>query len=385
MLGIGLAVAVLIVVLSVMNGFEYELQQRILGIVSDATITGINGPLEDWQATRVRALARDDIVAAAPFVEGQAMIAAGVTLAGVGVRGIEPELETQVSALGELMTRGSLDALGEGRFNMLIGSALASTLNVDLGDEVILLLAQAQITPAGVVPRMRSFTVVGIFEAGMYEYDRSLVFVNMPDAAVLFGTNHRASGVRLAVTDIYTAGQTATELAIDLGGGFYVSDWTRQHVNFFRSIQLTKSIMFVILSLVIGVAAFNIISTLVMVVRDKRGDIAILRSLGASPTSIMSVFASQGTLIGLIGVSFGVALALLVVSQLEPAVALLESWLSVDLLSAEVYFISDLPTQARLGEILQIAAITLVLAIAATFYPAMSAARQPPAEALRYE
>jgi len=385
MLGIGLAVAVLIVVLSVMNGFEYELQQRILGIVSDATITGINGPLEDWQATRVRALARDDVVAAAPFVEGQAMIAAGVTLAGVGVRGIEPELETQVSALGELMTRGSLDALGEGRFNMLIGSALASTLNVDLGDEVILLLAQAQITPAGVVPRMRSFTVVGIFEAGMYEYDRSLVFVNMPDAAVLFGTNHRASGVRLAVTDIYTAGQTATELAIDLGGGFYVSDWTRQHVNFFRSIQLTKSIMFVILSLVIGVAAFNIISTLVMVVRDKRGDIAILRSLGASPTSIMSVFASQGTLIGLIGVSFGVALALLVVSQLEPAVALLESWLSVDLLSAEVYFISDLPTQARLGEILQIAAITLVLAIAATFYPAMSAARQPPAEALRYE
>ena len=385
MVGIGLAVAVLIVVLSVMNGFEYELQQRILGMVSDAAITGLDGPLDDWQAVRDRALAREDVVAAAPFVEGQGVIVAGEATAGVGVRGIEPELEPAVSAIFEVLREGSIEALEAGAYNMLIGSMLADELGVGVGDRIVLLLAQGRVTPAGVFPRMRSFTVAGVFEAGMYEYDRGLTFVNMHDGARLFATDGQASGVRLAVTDIYAAGRTATELALDLGGGFYVTDWTRQHVNFFRSIQLTKTIMFVILSLVVGVAAFNIVSTLVMVVRDKRGDIAILRSYGASPFGILTIFANQGTLIGLLGTLFGVGLGLLVVSQLEGAVATFEAWFNLDLLSGEVYFISDLPAQARAGEVTQIALLALLLAVAATFYPAFSAARQAPAEALRHE
>ena len=385
MVGIGLAVAVLIVVLSVMNGFEYELQQRILGMVSDAAITGLDGPLDDWSAVRDRALAREDVVAAAPFVEGQGVIVAGEATAGVGVRGVEPRLEPEVSALADVLREGSVDALEAGSFTMLIGSMLADDLDIGVGDTVVLLLAQGRVTPAGIFPRMRSFTVAGVFEAGMYEYDRGLTFVNLDDAARLFATDGQASGVRLAVSDIYSAGRTATELALDLGGGFYVTDWTRQHVNFFRSIQLTKTIMFVILSLVIGVAAFNIVSTLVMVVRDKRGDIAILRSYGTSPLGILTIFANQGTLIGLLGTLFGVGLGLLVVSQLEAAVAAFEAWFNLDLLSGEVYFISDLPAQARSGEVAQIALLALLLAVAATVYPAFSAARQAPAEALRHE
>lgn len=385
MVGIGLAVAVLIVVLSVMNGFEYELQQRILGMVSDAAITGLDGPLDDWQVVQDRALAREDVVAAAPFVEGQGVIVAGEATAGVGVRGIEPLLEPAVSAIADVLREGSIEALEAGSFNMLIGSMLAEELRVGVGDSIVLVLAQGRVTPAGIFPRMRSFTVAGVFEAGMYEYDRGLTFVNMHDGARLFATGGQASGVRLAVTDIYAAGRTATELALDLGGGFYVTDWTRQHVNFFRSIQLTKTIMFVILSLVVGVAAFNIVSTLVMVVRDKRGDIAILRSYGASPFGILTIFANQGTLIGLLGTLFGVGLGLLVVSQLQGAVAAFEAWFNLDLLSGEVYFISDLPARAQAGEVSRIALLALLLAIAATFYPALSAARQAPAEALRHE
>ena len=385
MVGIGLAVAVLIVVLSVMNGFEYELQQRILGMVSDAAITGLDGPLDDWQAVRERALAREDVVAAAPFVEGQGVIVAGETTAGVGVRGIEPLLEPAVSVIADVLREGSIEALEAGSFNMLIGSMLAEDLGIGVGDSIVLVLAQGRVTPAGIFPRMRSFTVAGVFEAGMYEYDRGLTFVNMHDGARLFATRGQASGVRLAVTDIYAAGRTATELALDLGGGFYVTDWTRQHVNFFRSIQLTKTIMFVILSLVVGVAAFNIVSTLVMVVRDKRGDIAILRSYGASPFGILAIFANQGTLIGLLGTLFGVGLGLLVVSQLQGAVAAFEAWFNLDLLSGEVYFISDLPARAQAGEVTRIALLALLLAVAATFYPALSAARQAPAEALRHE
>jgi lipoprotein-releasing system permease protein len=385
MLGIAIAVAVLIVVLSVFNGFEAELQTRVLGMASDATITGFDGPLEDWQALREQSLGYEDIVAAAPFVEGQALAAAGETLAGISVRGIEPELERGVSNVEPMLVAGTLSALTEGSYNILIGSALADTLDVAVGDKLILLLAQGFVTPVGIAPRQRSFTVAGIFDAGMYEYDRGLAFINMRDAARLFGTRGRANGLRLAVADIYSAGQTATQLARDLGGGFYVSDWMRSNGNSFRSIQLTKGIFFVILSLVIAVAAFNIVSTLVMVVRDKRGDIAILRSIGAAPRSILAVFAMQGTLIGLLGIGCGVLLGLSVVAILEPAVQAIESWFHIDLISAEAYFISDLPTQARFVEVAQIAVLTLAITVAATLYPAFSAARQLPAEALRYE
>jgi len=389
MIGIGLAVAVLIIVLSVMNGFEHELQQRILGMVSDATISGFDVPLDDWQSMRTRALENPEITAVAPYVEGQALAVAGEALAGVTVRGVDPELERQVSNIAAITKRGDVSALTPDSYNVVIGANLATLLGVDVGDQVVLVLADGRVTPAGVMPRVRAFKVAGVFEAGMFEYDRGLVFVSFADAGKLFRTGGRATGIRLDIAGLYdartVAERTARAFANDLGKNLYVDDWTRQHYTYFRSIQLQKSIMFVILSLVIAVAAFNIVSTLMMVVRDKRGDIAILRSFGTTPRSIMAIFASQGTLIGVVGTLIGIALSLLVTWQLGNFVALLEGWLGVDLLSAEVYFLSVLPTQLRPLEVLEIAALALGLAILATFYPAFSAARQPPAEALRYE
>ena len=389
MIGIALAVAVLIVVLSVMNGFEHELQQRILGMMSDASIDGADGTIDDWPAIRTRALAQPEIEAAAPYVEGQAMAVAGEALAGISVRGVDPALEGTVSSVGSLMQTGSLSELTPGSFSIVLGTKLAETLNAKLGDKVTLVLAEARVTPAGVVPRSRPFTVVGVFAAGMYEYDRGLAFVSFDDAARLFHTEGRATGLRLGIADVYNSRKvaidTARTIANEGGGKFIVSDWTSQHSNYFRSIQLQKSIMFVILSLVIAVAAFNIVSTLMMVVRDKRGDIAILRSFGATQRSIMTLFASQGTFIGVIGTLLGVLLALLISWQLGNLVSVLEAWFHVDLLSEDVYFLAQLPTQLRWVEIAEISLLAVGLAIAATFYPAISAARQPPAEALRYE
>ncbi len=389
MIGIALAVAVLIVVLSVMNGFEHELQERVLGMVSDASISGYEAPLENWPELRERVLARDDVDAVAPYVEGQAMAVSGSALAGVIVRGIDPSLERTVSSIASVTKQGSIDALTSGSYDIVIGVNLAATLGVNVGDEITLVLAEGFVTPAGLVPRQRSFRVAGIFEAGMYEYDRGLVFTSFDDAGRLFHTGGRATGLRLAIGSVYEARDVAMAAARALvdeqAEKFYVDDWTRQHYTYFRSIQLQKTIMFVILSLVIAVAAFNIVSTLMMVVRDKRGDIAILRSFGTTPRSILTLFASQGTFIGLVGTLLGVALAVLVTWQLGNFVAAIERWFHIDLLAADVYFLSDLPTQVRLLDVVEISGLALALAIAATFYPALSAARQPPAEALRYE
>jgi lipoprotein-releasing system permease protein len=287
------------------------------------------------------------------------------------------------------MTSGELEALTPGSYNVVIGAQLATALGVEVGDEIVLVLAEGFVTAAGLAPRVRSFAVTGIFDAGMYEYDRGLVFTSFADAGRLFRTGGEATGLRLAIPDLYVARDVAMaaakELANELGIDLYVDDWTRLHYTFFRSIQLQKSMMFVILSLVIAVAAFNIVSTLMMVVRDKRGDIAILRSFGATQRSIMTLFASQGTFIGVIGTLLGVLLALLISWQLGNIVNVLQGWFGIDLLSAEVYYLEDLPTQVRPLEVMQIGGMALALAVAATFYPALSAARQPPAEALRYE
>jgi lipoprotein-releasing system permease protein len=392
MIGIGLAVAVLIIVLSIMNGFEHELQRRILGMVSDASITGYpeGEPLADWRAVRERVLERDDIEAAAPYVEGQAMAAAGAAVAGVTVRGIYPELEAGVSTIGSVMTKGSVNELAAGSFEIVIGAQLAEVLGVGVGEQITLFLAEARVTPAGLLPRNRVFTVAGVFDAGMYEYDRGLTFVSFDDAALLFRTRGEASGLRLAIPDLYNAretGRAAARQLVDrgLGANYFIDDWTQGFATFFRSIQLQKTMMFVILSLVIAVAAFNIVSTLMMVVRDKRGDIAILRSIGTTQGSVMTLFASQGTLIGLIGTVLGVLLALLFSWQLVNIVGGLQWLFDVDLLSAEVYYLDNLPTQVRPAEVAQIGGMALLLAVAATFYPALSAARAPPAEALRYE
>jgi lipoprotein-releasing system permease protein len=390
MIGIGLAVALLIIVLSVMNGFEHELQQRILGMVSDAQIMGYEGPLTDWRDVRERVLERDDVEAAAPYVEGLAMAWAGESVAGVTVRGVEPSLETSVSTIGSYIESGDLESLEPGSFNVVIGAQLATLLGVGVGDELELWLAEGRVTLAGFLPRRRTFTVSGIFDAGMYEYDRGLVFVSFDDAARLFRTGGEATGLRLAIADLYNARDVARAAArqlVDEGfaSNYSYDDWTRVHFTFFRSIQLQKTMLFVILSLVVAVAAFNIVSTLMMVVRDKRGDIAILRSVGTTQRSVMMLFASQGTLIGVIGTVLGVLLALLFCWQLGNIVDSLQWLFGVDLLSAEVYFLDNLPTQVRPLEVVQIGGMALALAVAATFYPSLSAARQPPAEALRYE
>lgn len=389
MLGIALAVAVLIIVLSVTNGFYYELQQRTLGMVSDATISAYEGQLPDWQVVRQLALERPDVRAAAPYVEGEAMIFGNGVLAGLAVRGVDPVYESAVSRIESFMTQGSLRVLEPDSFEILIGVQLAEQLGVGVGDEVVLFLAQASVTPLGIMPRRRAFTVGGMFDSGMYEYDRGLAFIDFADAAALFRTQGRATGLRLAVNDIYSAGSIVMafgrDLIRDLDGEYLVSDWSRQHAAFFRSIQISKAILAVILSLVIGVAAFNIVSTLIMVVRDKKGDIAILKSFGASARGILVLFAAQGSLIGLIGVMLGVTGGVVLALNLPAIVTSLESLLHTELFSGEAYLITDLPSRLELGEVGVIAGFAFVLSILATIYPAISAARQAPAETLRYE
>ncbi len=385
MLGIAIAVLVLIVVLSVVNGFERELRERLLAMTSHADIEGIDGRLADPDAYLASAVANPRVAAAAPYVRGQALLVAGERLSGAELRGVDPQRETEVSGVADVMTVGKLTSLAPGAFNVILGVELARELGVTTGDKVTVTLAEGRVTPAGVVPRTKRFTVSGIYRVGMYEFDRRLAFINLSDAQRLYRHQGTVTGVRLSVNEIFAAPAIVREVALQQSPMVLVSDWTRRNVNLFRSIQITKSILFVILLLVIAVAAFNIVSTLVMVVKDKQGDIAILRTVGATPSSIVRVFMTQGVVIGVVGTLAGAALGALLAANLESVVGFVESVLGIKLLAADVYFISDLPSELRLADVGRIALIALLLSLVSTLYPAWMAARTAPAEALRYE
>jgi lipoprotein-releasing system permease protein len=383
--GLAVGVAVLVVVMSVMNGFEKELRTRILRVTSHATLSGLEQTMPDWREARQRALAMPGVTAAVPYIEARAMLAAGERLSGTQLRGIDPVQEKGVDGLASVMTAGSLDALQPGAWHMVLGEALAAELGVKVGDSVIVIPPEGAVTPAGIMPRMKRCTVTGIFRSGMYEYDRGLALLNMSDAARLLHFGDAVSGVRLQLADPLAAPKLVRELALQLGCGFYVSDWTRVHANFFRSIQLTKSMLFVILSMIVAIAAFNIVATLVMVVKEKESDIAILRTLGAGPVNILRVFGVQGASIGLAGVGLGIALGALLSVNLESLVHGLERITGIHFLDAKVYFMSDLPAEVQLHDVAKVALVALLLCLVATIYPAWRAARVMPAQALRHD
>ena len=384
-LGLAIGVAVLIVVLSVMNGFERELKLRILSVTSHATLMGLDGSLKDWRADQAQALKMPEVVAAAPYIEAEALLMHGEHTAGTTVRGVLAEQERRAVGLAQRIEGGRIEDLSDGSYGIVLGDALATALAAHIGDDVVLIAPKGDATPAGIEPRMRRFHVVGLFHSGMYEFDRALALVNLHDAARIYQMGDRVSGLRLALRDPFAAPRVVRNLAVSLGGGYFVSDWTRNHANFFRSIEITKSMLFVILLLVVAVAAFNIVATLVMVVKDKRADIAILRTLGAGPRNVLAIFTIQGTLIGLAGTAAGAVLGLVLSANLESLVHGLERLLGTHFLDAKVYFMSDLPAYAQLGDVVRICAVAFALCALATLYPAWRAAGMQPAQALRHD
>ena len=385
MMGIALGVAALIVVLSVMNGFQKELRATILGVVSHIQIGGIGGRLDDWQAIAKQAREHPDVIAAAPYVMAEGLLSHGRAVQGTLVRGILPDLEATVADIGQHMYDGSLDTLVPGKYRIVLGIDLARAIGAEVGDRVMLIAPQGQVTPAGILPRLRQFTVTGIFELKNYQYDSSLSLVHMEDAQKLFRFEDQVSGVRLKVKDLFEAPRIARDLAETLPQRVYVSDWTRSHANFFRAVQIEKRAMFIILLLIVAVAAFNIVSTLVMAVTDKRADIAILRTLGAAPGDIMKIFIIQGALIGLIGTLIGLVLGVVVALNIDVIVPAIEHVLGFKFLAKDVYYISELPSDLQLHDVITITVTAFFLTLVATLYPSFRAARTNPADALRYE
>jgi lipoprotein-releasing system permease protein len=385
MLGIALGVAALIVVLSVMNGFQKELRARILGVASHVQITGVGDKLASWQQVADDASKHPRVKAAAPFVLGQGMLSTDRGVQGALIRGVLPSLEDQVADIGRHMKSGSLDDLKAGEFRIVLGSELAHALGAYPGDKVVLIAPQGQVTPAGILPRLKQFTVSGIFEVGMFEYDSGLALINLDDAQKLYRLDDRVSGVRLKLDDLFAAPRVARELMTMLSEDAFVGDWTRSHANFFRAVQIEKNVMFIILLLIVAVAAFNLVSTLVMAVTDKEPDIAILRTLGAAPLSIMKIFVVQGTIIGVIGTLLGVIGGVVLAHNIDVVVPAIEQLFNVQFLAKDVYYISELPSELRWGDVITIAIVSLVMSLFATLYPSWRASKVNPAEALRYE
>lgn len=383
-LGIALGVTALITVLSVMNGFEAELRERILGMTSHATITGRNGQLKRWQQLKKQIIGYPHIEGSAPFVEGQVMINADRRVSGTVLRGILPEYEPKVSEVGNKMKAGQLSELVSGQFGIILGQELANYLGALVGDKVTIISPQINSTPVGILPRLKRFTVVGIFQVGMYEYDRNMAVIHIDDAAKLFRLGNAVSGLRLKLDDLFNAPKITQSLANELFS-YRVSDWTKSHSNFFKAIKTEKRVMFIILLLIVAVAAFNIVSTLVMVVTDKRGDIAILKTQGLSNMSVMGIFIVLGSIIGFVGTLLGTICGVLLAINIETIIPAIEGFFEVQFMAADVYYISDVPSKLNWSDVYSIASIAFILSLVATLYPAWQASRVNPAEVLRYE
>ncbi len=385
-LGIALGVTALITVLSVMNGFERELQSRILGFAADVTVQQFTQGLSDWRAVAAKVRPVAGVTGMAPYVQGQTMLTAGRAVSGAVVRGIDPHLEGAVSQIGKDMLVGSLKNLTPGHFGIVLGKDLATYLGVGLGDPVTVITSETNVTPVGILPRFQRFTVAGIFSAGMYQYDRGMAFIDLRDAQRLLQLgHHRITGLRIKVRRVMQAPAVSTRIQKLLGPDYWVTDWTRENANFFHAVRTEKTVMFVILFLIVAVGVFNIVSTLVMVINDKRADIAILRTLGMPPGQIMRIFIIQGSVIGLVGVLIGIGSGVALSLNVETIVPMIEHLFHVQFLSPKVYYISQLPSYLEWSDVWHIGLIAFVLAVLATLYPARRAAHTQPAEALRYE
>lgn len=385
MFGIALGVMVLIVVLSVMNGFESSMRDRILGMLSHVTISETDAKIENWQQRREAMLKREHVVAVAPFIERQVMLNASGNVQGILLEGVLPEFEEKISTVPQHMLKGNFDDLVAGKNNIILGSKLAKTLHVDVGDSVILLTPNASSLQSGELPLLREFNVIGMFEVDLQQYDKSTAYVHMQDAVDLFEFEQQVTGLRIQLDDLYKSTEVSQSIIATSGEDLWISDWTKNNTTVFKAIQLQKTMMFFILGMIIAVAAFNLVSTLVMVVTDKEADIAIFRTLGLTPLSVMKVFMVQGTLIGLIGVSLGVALGVLLAWNVGTILPWLERLLDTRFISADVYGISKIESSIQWFDVLMIGISALVLSMLATIYPAWKASKLQPAEALRYE
>ncbi|MHB1101132.1 MAG: lipoprotein-releasing ABC transporter permease subunit [Burkholderiales bacterium] len=385
MVGIALGVAALIVVLSVMNGFQKELRSRILGVAAHVEISADNNLLMNWQNVAAIASKNPQVVASAPYVLAQGMLSLDQSVQGVFIRGILPDEEDRVADIGRHMKKGSLANLRPGEFGIVLGSEVARSIGASMGDKVILIAPQGQVTPAGILPRLKQFTVVGIFEVGMFEFDSGLALIDLNDAQKLYRMGDAVTGVRLKLRDLDLAPQVSEQISGKLPNEDIVTDWTRQHANFFRAVKIEKNVMFIILFLIVAVATFNIVSTLVMMVTDKQSDIAILRTLGSSPASIMKIFVVQGALIGVIGTVLGVFFGVVIASNIDVIVPFIEKVFHTHFLAKDVYYISEVPSSLEGSDVVSITILSLSLSFFATLYPSWRASRVNPAEALRYE
>ena len=385
MLGIALGVWALITVLSVMNGFHNDLRDRILAVASHATVSEYSGLLSDWPLADKRISAHPEVIATAPYVLGQGMITRSSQVHGALIRGIDPEREARVSQVLDNIVLGNVDALNPGNFSVIIGKALAQRLGAQIGDKLTLVAPKGRVTPAGLLPRMKRFTLIGLFEVGAYQYDSALVLLNIEDAALFLGLEDKVSGIRLALSDTFEAPRIRYELVSQTAGDYYIRDWTQDNVSFFSALKVEKRVMFIILALIIMVAAFNIVSTLVMLVTDKQSDIAILRTLGMAPASVMRIFMVQGTIIGVTGTLAGAGFGVITALNVADIVSVIEQAFNVEFFPSDVYVISGFPSEMRFGDVMGVILMSLGLSFLATIYPAWRASRLDPAEALRYE